>query len=86
MSLWRGGVVQRGLQQERETGDERCVSESSANDKHLCLVSVIGMERPDKSHWKRRLARERLTGNSYQAGRLNAGAEVYIWSYIQSIC
>ncbi len=64
--------------------DRRRASGSSANDKHLCLVSVIGVERPDKSHWKRRLARERLTGNSYQAGRLNAGAEVYIWSYIQS--
>ncbi len=45
-----------------ETGDERCVSGSSANDKHLCLISVIGVERLDKSHWKRRLSRERLTG------------------------
>ncbi len=49
--MWRGGgVVQRGLQREREKGDERCVSRSSANDKHLCLISVIGMEGPDKSH------------------------------------
>ncbi len=43
-----GGVVQRGLQRERALGDERGESRSSANDDHLCLIAVIGGERPLK--------------------------------------
>ncbi len=49
-----GGVVQRGLQRERELGDERWVSGSSANDKHLCLVPVSGVERQHKRDRERR--------------------------------
>ncbi len=43
-----GGVVQQGLQRERALGDERGESRSSANDDHLCLIAVIGGERPLK--------------------------------------
>ncbi len=43
-----GGVVQRSLQRERALGDERGESGSSANDDHLCLIAVIGGERPLK--------------------------------------
>ncbi len=48
MSVWRGGACSGSARS--AAGDERCVSRSSANDKHLCLISVIGMEGPDKSH------------------------------------
>ncbi len=41
-------MVQRGLQRERALGEERGESRSSANDDHLCLIAVIGGERPLK--------------------------------------
>ncbi len=66
LKLWQGGVVQRGLQREREVGDERWVNGSSANDKHLGLVSVTGVERPHKETGEGEAGRERerrlLTG------------------------
>ncbi len=55
-----GGVVQRGLQRERALGDERGESRSSANDDHLCLIAVIGGERPLKRR-RRASQRERET-------------------------
>ncbi len=71
MSLWHGGVVQRSLQWKRERQDTSCTSRSSANDKHLCLISVIDLEGPDKSHQVTgSKGRERLTGSSSHLERL----------------
>ncbi len=53
-------MVQRGLQRERALGDERGESRSSANDDHLCLIAVIGGERPLKRR-RRASQRERET-------------------------
>ncbi|KAK9981297.1 hypothetical protein ABG768_000849, partial [Culter alburnus] len=41
----KGGVVQRTLQRGRASGDARWMSGLSANNKHLSLVTVIGVER-----------------------------------------
>lgn len=65
---WQGGVVQRGLQREREAGD---------NDKHLCLVTVISVERPDKSHQELGSKGERLLRNSSYLGRLLLEQELF---------
>jgi len=40
-----GGVVQRCVQRESGGGVEREVSGSSSNDKHLSVISVIGVGR-----------------------------------------
>ncbi len=58
-----GGVVQRGLQWERELGNERWVSWSSANDKHLCLFPVSGVERLHKRTGKGEAVREGQTAD-----------------------
>ncbi len=42
------GAWFRALQRERALGDERGESRSSADDDHLCLIAVIGGERPLK--------------------------------------
>ncbi len=55
-----GGVVQRSLQRERELGEKRWVSGSSAYDKYPCLVPVSGVERTHKGTGKRR-SKERET-------------------------
>ncbi len=66
-----GSVVQRSLQWERERQDTIGTSRSSANDKHLCLISVIDLEGPDKSHQVTgSKGRERLTGSSSHLERL----------------
>ncbi len=66
-----GSVVQRSLQWERERQDTSGTSRSSANDKHLCLISVIYIEGPDKSHQVTgSKGRERLTGSSSHLERL----------------
>ncbi|KAG1940831.1 hypothetical protein F2P79_016387 [Pimephales promelas] len=54
-----GGVVLRSLQRERGDGTERSVSRSSADDDHLCLISVIDVERLDISRRVRGNERER---------------------------
>ncbi len=79
-------MVQRGLQREREKGD---VSRSSANDKHLCLISVIGMEGPDKSHRETGSREERQTGTQAARGdccRSRNYMLIYILSYLLSDC
>lgn len=55
-----GGVVLPSLLRERDEGAERGVSGSSANNEHLCLISVIGVERPDIN--RSTAERERETG------------------------
>lgn len=59
--------VQGGPQWERETAESQVgqASRSCANDKHLCLFTVIGMERPLKSRRERKSKeRERVTEDS----------------------
>ncbi len=34
------------------------------NEEHLCLIAVIGVERPDKSHRRTGEQRERRSGDS----------------------
>ncbi len=72
LTLWHG---ERGSAKsavgEREKQDTSGTSRSSANDKHLCLISVIDIEGPDKSHQVTgSKGRERLTGSSSHLERL----------------
>ncbi len=46
--MWRGGRGSAGSAAGESIGDERGESRSSANDDHLCLIAVIGGERPLK--------------------------------------
>ncbi len=59
-----GGVVQRSLQRERDSGDSGKKVGQVQNEEHLCLIAVIGVERPDKSHRRSGEDRERRSGDS----------------------
>ncbi len=49
-------MVQRSLQRERDSADSGEKVGPVQNEEHLCLIAVIGMERPDKNH--RRMGRK----------------------------
>ncbi len=67
----RGSAKSAVGERERERQDTSGTSRSSANDKHLCLISVIDIEGPDKSHQVTgSKGRERLTGSSSHLERL----------------
>ncbi len=50
-----GGVVQRSLQREKDSGDNGKLVGQVQNEEHLCLIAVIGVERPNKATVEREL-------------------------------
>ncbi len=68
-------VQARSAEGEREKR-QASRDESSANDKHLCLISVIVMEGPDKSYQETG-SKERQTGNSSRTRRMFPEQELY---------